>query len=211
MTSERCDGPRNGYLSRASYLRYAVRYSECGLSVSPERILGDGRAHVVLVTYSDFQCPYCGMAAREILPVLKKEYVDRGRLRIAFKNLPLSIHPLAPGAAAAAACAGQQRQFWPMHDRLFREPTRLLSSDLEDAATEIGVDRASFESCLSATKTAALVQEDMAEAARLGISSTPTFIIGRLDADGRVRATDVLSGAKPVEAFREILDRLLKG
>lgn len=180
------------------------------IPVSPDRVLGVGGADLMVVTYSDFQCPYCGKAAREILPVLKKEYVDRGRLKIAFKNLPLPMHSLAPGAAAAAACAGQQRQFWPMHDRLFSEPSRLLSSDLRDAATEIGVDRAAFESCLGATETVALVQQDKTEAARLGITSTPTFVIGRLDADGRVRATDVLSGAKPVAAFREILDRLLK-
>jgi len=180
------------------------------IPVSADRTMGAGSARIGVVTYSDFQCPYCGKAAREILPVLIKEYVDRGRVKIAFKNLPLPIHPLATGAARAAACAAQQRQFWPMHDRLFQEPARLMAADIRVAAAEIGIDPAAFESCLGAAETNAIVMADKAEADRLGISGTPTFVFGRLDADGRVQPTDVLSGAKPVGAFRDILDRLLK-
>src|SRR3990172_2263809 len=86
---------------------------------------GASTASVVIILFSDFQCPYCGRFAREVLPEISKSYLDTGRVLLGFWHFPLAIHPKAPKAAEAAECAGVQTQFWPMHDRLFAEPVRL--------------------------------------------------------------------------------------
>lgn len=172
--------------------------------------LGATTARVALVEYSDFQCPFCGVVARDTMPTVIREYVDTGKVMLIFKHLPLAIHPLAPGAAAAALCAGQQGRFWQMHDRLFAEPVRLADQDLRASASEVGLDLAIYDQCRTQALSRKLIEADRIQAEALQITATPTFIFGRVEPDGRVRATDVLTGAKPIANFKAILDRLLE-
>jgi protein-disulfide isomerase len=180
------------------------------IAISDRPIRGVQTAQIAVVVYSDFQCPFCGVVARDTLPPLIRDYVDSGKVLLAFKHLPLAIHPLASAAAAAAACASQQGRFWQMHDRLFMEPARLADSDLRSAAVQAGVDLKVYDSCRAGASAAEIVEADRSEAESLGITGTPTFVFGRVAPDGRVRATDVLTGAKPIAVFIEILDRLLQ-
>lgn len=163
-----------------------------------------------MVEYSDYECPFCGEVARETLPTLVREYVDTGKIIVVFKNMPLPFHQFANGAAIAATCGGEQGRFWQMHDQLFTEPVKLSNLDLRAFAMRIGLDLARYDSCVAGTQAPKVVEADRAEAQALGLTSTPTFLFGRLEGDGQVRVSDVLTGAKPITTFRAILDKLLK-
>lgn len=175
-----------------------------------EAALGMPSAKIAIIEYSDFQCPFCGVVARGVVPALIRDYVQPGKALFVFKNLPLPIHPLAMGAAAAAHCAGQQNKFLEMHDLLFGAPSKLADVDLKTAATQIGLDVAAFDSCRNTPSTAKAVQADASEAAALKISGTPTFFFGKVEERSRVRVSSVLSGAKPIEDFKKVIDPLLK-
>jgi protein-disulfide isomerase len=144
------------------------------------------------------------------MPTVIRQFVDTGKVILVFKNLPLAMHPLAPGAAAAGVCAGEQGKFWQMYDRLFAQPVRLAEADLRRSAGEIGLNLALYDACRAGTAPAKLIEADVAEADAVKITGTPTFILGRVEPDGKVRASDVLTGAKPVAEFETVLNRLLR-
>jgi protein-disulfide isomerase len=154
---------------------------------------GPRTAPVTLVEFSDFQCPYCG----RVLPVLKRVQETYGeRVRLVFRNFPLAIHPLAPKAAEAAACANEQGKFWEMHDRLFADPKKLDVADLKASAAELGLDAQAFDQCLDSGKHEATWKEERTEGERAGVSGTPAvFVNGRL-----------IGGAQPYETFAQVID-----
>jgi protein-disulfide isomerase len=162
-----------------------------------------------MIEFSDFQCPYCAVFARSTLPVLERDFIQTGRVLFAFRNLPLrSIHPLAQGAAEGAACAGQQGKFWEMHNSLFSDQRHLDQTSLLRRADAIQLHASTFASCLNGGATD-VIQEDESAAQALGIDGTPTFFLGTLLADGRVRVLNVLTGARPVLEFEGSLTALL--
>jgi protein-disulfide isomerase len=168
------------------------------------RILGSDKAGVWMIVISDFQCPYCKRWHDETWETIKKDYVDTGKLRVAYVNLPLSMHRNAQPAAEAAMCAAVQGKFWPLQDALFR--TQKEWEELGDAhpkfealAKDVGVDVPALRACVQAGATRALVQADVDRATNAGASSTPTFFIG-----GRA-----LLGAQPLETFRSAIDAAL--
>jgi protein-disulfide isomerase len=159
--------------------------------------LGDDDAPVTIVEFSDYQCPYCASTYRETWPLLKAEFVDTGRVRVVFKDNPLTnIHPQAPKAHEAARCAGEQGAYWEMHDLLFdRQAEWGGSSDhvtvLKRYASELGLATDAFDACLDSSRWADAVLADTAEGTRLGVRGTPTFFI-----DGYP-----LVGAQPYQTF----------
>ena len=168
------------------------------------RIQGDSSARVWIVEVSDFQCPYCRMWHDSTYPALQREYVQTGKARLAYVNLPLPSHRNAWPAAEAAMCSGVQGKFWEMHDKLFS--TQATWSPLENAApffdslaTSVGVDAPKMRACVTSHATRALIQADVDRVGAAGINSTPNFIIG----DERVE------GAQPIEAFRRAIDAAL--
>jgi protein-disulfide isomerase len=172
-------------------------------------VKGQSGAKLVVVEYSDFQCPFCGRYARETYAPLQKEFVDTGKVRYAFKNMPLeSIHPFAFKAAEGGECAREQGKFWEMHDRLFANQGALAPANLTQYAQAIGLDGGKFQSCLDG-RSAAHVRDDAAEAARLGVSSTPTFFVGQLQPDGKVKVVRKIVGAQPYATFKAALQGML--
>jgi len=171
---------------------------------------GSGTAKVAMVEFSDFQCPFCGRYAREVYPKLRHDYVDAGKVAYTFRNFPLEdIHPFAAGAARAAECARGQSAFWPMHDVLFANQPRLDSGSLLKYAADLRLNRTAFKQCLANDATESM-GADSAEASRLGVSSTPTFFLGLLQANGSVAITRAIKGAQPVEVFTRTIDDLLR-
>src|SRR5262245_22375699 len=138
---------------------------------------GPASAPVSLVVFSDFQCPYCA----RLVPTLKQLEDKYGeRLRVTFRDFPLSIHKDAAKAAEAGRCATEQGKFWPLHDKLFAGQRSLDVTALKRYAGEAGLDAAAFGKCLDSGKFAAAVQQDMPEGNRLGVSGTPSvFVNGR--------------------------------
>ena len=170
------------------------------------RAKGRPDAPVTVYEMSDFQCPYCRSFALTTMPLLEKEYVQTGKVRFVYVNLPLTTrHPNATAAAELAMCAARQGKFWPLHDLLFqhqdawasrKDPAPYLLA-LGDSA---GLDHARLARCVSAKATAAEVREDAARAGAASAVSTPTFYI-----EG-----GLLEGAAPVEVFRAVLDSVYR-
>jgi protein-disulfide isomerase len=170
------------------------------------RIRGDSAAPVWLVMVSDFQCPYCRMWHDSTYHVLDREYVQTGKVRMAYLNYPLPSHRHAWPAAEASMCAGVQGKFWEMHDLIFdtqAEWTPLASAEayFDSLATRAGANAAELRKCVRSGTVRALVQADLDRSAASGVSSTPTFIVG----------DSVIEGAHPAERFRRVLDAALKG
>lgn len=147
------------------------------------RIMGDSTARVWLIMASDFQCPFCKQWHDSSFAGIVKDYVAKGRVRLAYLNYPLSQHQNALPAAEAAMCASVQHKFWALHDGLFntqakwetsRNPTPLFDS----LATAAGVNMATYRQCISKHLTLPLIEADHDRARQIGVKSTPTFIIG---------------------------------
>ena len=177
--------------------------------------LGSPASQVVLLEFSDFQCPFCAKFSIEILPEIRAKYVDSGLVQFAFRNLPLpAIHKSAQRAAEAAACANEQGLFWKMHDALFAQQGILEDSNLITGAAAVGLRMPEFRSCLGSAKTlnrmTDAVDKDALQAKRLGIRGTPAFLVGIRTASGGLRIKSTIAGARKVETFAEALDTALK-
>jgi predicted DsbA family dithiol-disulfide isomerase len=158
---------------------------------------GPQGAAVTIVEFSDFQCPYCARAW-PTLELLRKTYGDR--VRIVYRDFPLSTHPQAGKAAEAAACARDQGKFWEMHDRIFENQARLQVADLKRYAEEVGLEPSAFEQCLDSGRHAVDWERDLEEGAVYGVSGTPAFFI-----NGRP-----LVGAQPFASFAQVIEDELK-
>lgn len=163
--------------------------------------LGSIDAPVVLVEYADYRCPFCGVFARDTMPLLVKEYVDSGQLRIEWRDFPV-FGDESVAAAIAGRAAGEQGKFWEFHEVLFanapeRGHPELPRERLIEIATEIEVaDIDRFTADLDNPELATAVGVDQAEAAAIGVTSTPIFLINDTP----------VSGAQPADVFREIID-----
>jgi protein-disulfide isomerase len=184
------------------------------ISISARPFRGNQNARVVLVEFSDYQCPFCGRFYRDTLPQVEKEYIQAGKIKYVFNNLPLEeLHSSAFRAALAVECAGSQGKFWDLHARLFANQNALAPSDLATQAKAIGLDMGQFNGCIESEKTAAGVRAGLEEAASLGIQATPTFVIGLIDAknpdDTNIKIVSMISGAHPFQVFKAAIDKAL--
>jgi protein-disulfide isomerase len=167
--------------------------------------IGAADAPVVMVEFTDFQCPYCSRHFIETFPQIKADYIDTGKVRYVFMDFPLtSIHPQAPLAAEAARCAGDQDAYLEMHHALFDRQGEWSGRD--DAgevfvalAVELGLDEASFAQCLDSGQYAAAVQADLEQGVGLGINGTPAFFLNG----------NFISGAQPFSVFQGAIESLL--
>ena len=153
-------------------------------------------APIQLVEFSDFQCPFCVRAHATIQQVLTT-YGDK--VRFVYRHYPLPNHPNARPAAEASACALEQDRFWPFHDRLFANTSKLTDSDLKAHAASAGLDTEKFAACFESRKYKSQVERDVDEASQAGVTGTPAFFI-----NGRP-----LEGAQPFEAFKRVIDEEL--
>ncbi len=165
---------------------------------------GPADAKVTIVEFSDFQCPFCSRGYQILEEQVMPQY--EGKVRLFFKHLPLkSIHPWAEGAALATECAGDQSGdgFWKMYHGIFKAQRDLNQDNLKAKLTELaksaGLDEAKFTQCYEGKTALPRVDKDLAEAAAIGATSTPTFFI-----NGRR-----LEGAQPLENFKAIIDEEL--
>jgi protein-disulfide isomerase len=177
------------------------------------RIIGDSAAPLWLVVVSDFQCPYCKTWEDQTAPTIMRDYVRTGRVRMAFVNLPLSMHPNAGPAAEAAMCAGAQQKFWPVHDAIFATQRQWAGAPdgarfFDSLAVASGVDAARFRDCISSGTVRPLVRADAQRAEAAGVRSTPTFMI--TSRAQPTAAPAAIQGAAPVESFRAVLDSMLR-
>ena len=170
------------------------------------RIMGTDSAPIWMLEISDFQCPFCRQFHEETYPTIIRDYVQTGKVRLAYVNFPLEMHQHAMIASEAAMCAAAQgpQEFWRYHDLLFQAQEKWESIGdvrplFDSLAVQAGIQQAPFDRCLETHAMRPMVQADRDRMAAAGVRSTPTFFIG----DTRVE------GAQPVETFRRAIDAAL--
>jgi protein-disulfide isomerase len=179
------------------------------IPVDGHPMLGPADAPITIVEFSDFQCPYCTRWHEDTYRQVLDAYP--GQIRFVYRNFPLSFHQNAMLSAQAALCAGEQNQYWAYHDKLFAEKDLVNNAEgttLDVAAyvgfaTDLQLDPAAFETCLSSEKYAQQVRDDVSfanglptENGEAAVSGTPTFFING----------QRLVGAYPFAYFKEIID-----
>jgi protein-disulfide isomerase len=149
-------------------------------------VIGADTAPVEVVEYADFQCPVCAGFDQVQWPDLKARLIDTGKIRFVHRDFPLdNPHPHARLAAHAAACASDQGKFWEAKSEIYRRHAEWNFAGQRDAygvfgdiAASVGADRAAWEACMESGRHAARIQASLEEGMRLGVGSTPTFLIG---------------------------------
>jgi protein-disulfide isomerase len=154
-------------------------------------------APVVMVEYSDFQCPFCTRHTQEVAPRLEEAYVKSGQMRFVYKHYTIK-GPDSVAAALAAECAGDQDKFWEYHDLLFARAGQVTfnAETLKAFATELQLDLAIFNQCFDSQKYLNVVEANSAEAQQLGIRGTPGFFVNDTP----------IAGAQPLEVFQQTIE-----
>ena len=155
-------------------------------------------APVTVQVFSDFECPFCARGRENVAKVMAKY---EGKVRLVFRQFPLSFHAHAKKAGEAALCANAQDKFWAYHDALFTEQKKLSSDDLKATAKTLGLDEKAFATSLDSGAMEKALAADMAAGAKAGVTGTPAFFINGV----------MLSGAQGPEAFERIIDQELAG
>jgi protein-disulfide isomerase len=180
-----------------------------GLTTSNNTTRLPRNAKVVVVEFSDYECPYCRRYARDVYPLIEQNYIASAKIGYVMRAFPLErAHPHALSAAQAAECAGNQGRYWEMRDRLFDR--RLDATSITESAGVLALDMQQFSKCLDGT-TLSKIRADQAEAHRLNISGTPTFLIGIRADDDRIVLHQRISGIMSYDVFRSVLDKALAG
>ncbi len=168
------------------------------------RLMGRDSGAVWMVMISDFQCPYCKQWHDSSMAAVKRDYIDQGKVRMAYLNLPLQQHRHARMEAEAALCAGAQGKFWTYSEALFRDQASIsarvdLKPYLDSLARSNAVEMKEFARCRASKGIQALIESDIQQASRAGVRSTPSFLVGEF----------LVEGAMPYKDFRKAIDTAL--
>ena len=170
-------------------------------------IMGNKKASVIMLEYSDFQCPFCGKVQVTIRKLMNK-YKDS--VAFGYRHLPLAFHKEADESAIASECAREQNKFEELHKLLYENPRAQTLDNLKEYARDIKIKSPSkFDKCLDSERYRGLVNQDMKDGAELGITGTPGFFIGLFDSKSGEIQGEVLSGAQPYSTFKQTLDKYL--
>jgi len=158
--------------------------------------LGDKNAPVTIVSFEDFQCPFCKRAFDQTFPQLKRDYIDTGKVKYVYRDFPLSFHPQANAAAESSECADEQGKFWEYHGEIFNNQATLGRDLYIRLAGELDLDVDQFTQCIDTGKYKQEVQADSSYGSQIGVSGTPTFFINGVK----------LVGAQPYAAFQQVIE-----
>ena len=170
------------------------------ISLKGEPFKGGANAKVIIVEYSDFQCPFCTRGYATIENEVLKTYGDK--VKFYYKHFPLAFHKWAEAGAIGAECAKDQKAdaYWKIYSGLFDQQQQITPENVKEKCLAMldgtGVDKKKWEECFDGKKTADRVKAQMAEGQSVGVSGTPGFII-----NGRL-----VSGAQPFATFKAIID-----
>lgn len=165
---------------------------------------GSESAPVEITEYADYQCPFCQTFATLQMPTIEERLIRTGRLRWRYRDFPLQQHPFARLAAHSAACADEQGKYWEQHDSIYEGQgewagARDAGGHFRRYAQANGLDLGRYDDCMEAGKYAGRIQASYEEGVRLGVSSTPTLLVGdrlyqgRIDSDAIARLVDSLA------------------
>ena len=179
------------------------------VNVHGEPFRGTNSARIAIVEYSDFNCSFCGRYARNVFPRVDRDYIQAGKVRYFFRDLPEPKETNSWFKARAARCAGDEGKFWEMHDLLFATQSA-TGPDVLALAQTLELNTANLNACLSSEKYLVNIQRSADGAKRMGLFGTPAFLIGLLTENGDfLRVKKVLVGAQSYESLQSVLDELL--
>lgn len=177
------------------------------VSIQDGATLGRTDAPVTVVEFTDYQCPYCLRFVEQAFPKLKQDFIDTGKVRWVVRDMPLGFHQNARKAAQAARCAGEQNKFWEMREVLFANAKQLDADKLPSYGELIGLDTVAFDACLESERHLQGIDRSADTAGDAQITGTPTFVIGKADADW-VEGNRLI-GARDYRVFEEQIRKLL--
>ena len=170
-------------------------------------IRGNPKAKVMILEFSDYQCPYCSRIQGTVNVLINKY---EKQIAFGYRHFPLGFHTEADEAAMAVECAREQNKFEEMHEILYANQKAQFPEDLKNYSQKIGIKNSKkFDQCLQSERYRGLVNQDMEDGASLGISGTPGFFIGRYNSKERKIEGELLSGAQPLEAFEKLIAKYL--
>lgn len=187
------------------------------ISLDDDPVLGDRtKAKVAIVEFSDYECPYCKRFHTDTFDALVKEYVDSGKAVISFRDYPLSFHdPKATLEAGLAECVRKEKgdsAYFAFGKSLFANTLTngkgLPEGTLNGLITKVGAKVASVTACAETEAVKQEIAKDMADASKAGVTGTPSFVIGTLDAQGNVTGERVV-GALPLSGFKTVVEKYL--
>ena len=187
--------------------RAPQRPTSAKVSIKDRPAMGNRDAPVTLVEFADYECPFCHRFFRTVWPLIEKDYIDTGKLRVVVKDLPLGFHPNARKAAQASHCAAEQGKFWEMREVLYSNAQKLSTDLLPNYAKIVGLDLQAFKACLASERHLNGIDADAAEARSARLTGTPSFVVGRT-ASEEVQGS-VIVGAQPYSVFKSRIDALL--
>lgn len=181
------------------------------LDLTGTELKGAKNAAVVLIEFSDYECPFCIRHFTQVSPQIEAAYVQTGKIRYGFRDFPIAEnHPEAIRAHVAARCAGEQGKFWELHARLFSKAGTHQPADLLARAKEAGLNTGAFSACVATDKYSPLVRQSTALTISLGGDGTPYFLLGRSEpGSNQFKPMARLSGAQPFEKFQQMIEGAL--
>jgi protein-disulfide isomerase len=167
-------------------------------------VLGSPDAPVEITEFADYQCPFCQTFATLQMPTIEQRLINTGRVRWRYRDFPLQQHPFARLAAHSAACADEQGKYWEQHRRLYEgqqewAESRNAAPVFRQYAQAAGLDLGRYDACMKAGKYAGRIQASLNEGIQVGVSSTPTLLVGnrlyrgRFDSDAITKLVDSLA------------------
>ena len=168
-----------------------------GVTPGTNQVKGAASAPVLMVEFSDFECPFSKKFSLETFPQIEKEYISTGKVKFAYRDFSFHLQTKSP--VTASRCAGKLGKYWEMFDKISKS-VMLEKDSISIFAKEIGLDKDNFTRCLNDPSVKNEIQKDIDEAAKFGVKGTPAFFI-----NGRM-----LLGAMPFEVFKQVIDEELK-
>ncbi|GIW31995.1 MAG: thiol:disulfide interchange protein [Meiothermus sp.] len=169
-------------------------------------VIGNPEAKVTVVDFSNYLCSHCRDHANEVFPLIKRDYIDTGKIRYVFRDFPFGGQENVIRAGEAAACAADNNLYVEYHEALFRAQMQwaglsgeALDNYFTDLAGQIGIAPATFSQCLKSGSKRAGVLADQKLATDLGLTGTPSFIVNG----------ETYAGQRSYDSWREILDKAL--
>jgi len=192
--------PRNNLLFLTSAKNKTVEVVQIDfiqtIDITGSPYKGPDDAPVVIVLFTDFQCPYCARLEPTLKQVLDL-YPDK--VKLVYKNFPLSMHQYAMKAAIAALAAEKQGKFWEFHDLLFENYNHLNDAKIKEIALELNLDEAKFETDLNDPTLESKIRKDQRDGTRADVGGTPTIFI-----NGKVVRN------RSLEGFKQMIDKALQ-
>jgi protein-disulfide isomerase len=170
-------------------------------------IQGNGAAKVMLIEFTDYQCPFCGRHVRDTQPQIFEKYIKTGKIRHAVVDQPLAMHKMAQKAAEAVHCAADQGKFWEMHTMMMLKQEMI--ENLSSYANALMIDSEKYDICLKSGKYKEEVENESSMAVKLGIMGVPGFVIGLVDDSKKpvkVKGISFIAGAQPFANFQKQIE-----